>query len=122
MQDNDKVLIMGLANGVIVDPAKELLRSEPLEEYDLTFIHFGSGRDVMITESYFNKLLIIPAIPYLEKWEVNWVTKNKASKLEKEQRGKRKHDPRLHVESLASREQLKKERIQALLSKRKTRS
>ena len=45
-----------------------------------------------------------------------------ASKLEKEQRGKREHDPRLHVESLASRDQIKKERIQALLNKRKTRS
>lgn len=122
MQDSDKVLIMSLANGVIVNPAKELLRMEPLEEYDLTFIHFEGQRGVMVTESSFSKLLITPIKTHLDEWWVNWNIKNKATNLEKEQRGKRKHDPRLHVESLASREQLKKERIQALLSKRKTRS
>ena len=128
MQDSDNDLPVFSSNGVIVSHCtdytspKEVLCVGPFMEFDLPLIHFGGRRDVMVTESSFSRLLITPTNTRLEEWVAEWTIKNKASKLEKEQRGKRKHNPRLHVESLASRDQIKKERIQALLNKRKTRS
>ena len=41
---------------------------------------------------------------------------------EKDQRGKRKHDPRLMAELIEARKQAKKEKIAELLAKRKNRS
>ena len=122
MQDSDNHLPMDFCNGVIISLTEEALSVEAFKEYEIPLIHVKHQRNLMITQGFFSGLLFKSATPKLQEWEEDWVTENKASKLEKEQRGKRKHDPRLHVESLASREQLKKERIQALLSKRKTRS
>lgn len=128
MQDSDNDLPIVSSIGVIVSHCEEYISSKEVlcvgafKEFEIPLIHVKHQRGLMVTESSFGRPLITLLNSHLNEWVVKCLIKNKASNLEKEQRGKRKHDPRLHVESLASREQAKKERIQGLMSKRKTRS